>query len=127
VPSSSSEHFRVRPGEPVPDTQDGLGRSIIVLVVRGLVVLVVDTLMLVVVIFLCPFSEGVFSSLFGIVGFPVLCLSLLMFFWCLRSVVCPVLYIPEEALETSFVLLDVSFIHNPSFALIRTFYKILLG
>jgi hypothetical protein len=68
--SSSSEHFRVRPGEPVPNTQDGLCRSKVVWVVRGLVVLVVDTLMLVVVIFLCPFSEGVFSSIFDIVGFP---------------------------------------------------------
>jgi hypothetical protein len=62
--SSSSECFRVRPGEPVPQFQDGLGRSIVVWVVRGLVVLVVDTLMLVVVILLCPFSGGVFFQSF---------------------------------------------------------------
>jgi hypothetical protein len=61
--SSSSERFRVMHGEPVPDTQDGLGHSIIVWVVRGLVVLVVDTLMLVVVvIFLGPFSEVYFCN-----------------------------------------------------------------
>jgi hypothetical protein len=80
ISSYFSERFRVRPGEPVPNTQDGLVRSIVVWVVRGLVVLVVDTLMLVVVIFLCPFREGVFSSLFDIVGFPCLFLSLLMLF-----------------------------------------------
>jgi hypothetical protein len=61
--SYSSERFRVRPGELIPNTQDGLGRSIVVWVVCGLV-LVVDTLMLVVVIFLCPFSEGVFFQSF---------------------------------------------------------------
>jgi hypothetical protein len=70
----------VKPGQPVRNTQDGLDRSIVVWVVHGLIVLVVDTLMLVAVIFLCPFSEGVFFSIFYIVGFPLQCLSLLMFF-----------------------------------------------
>jgi hypothetical protein len=44
--SSSSEHFRVRPGEPVPNTQGGLGRSIVVWVVRGLIVLVCTNIVL---------------------------------------------------------------------------------